>query len=115
MPTRIPHRVEAAIINLHQRSRRDVLPQVKAERFEKFQASRSIPMCPFNRLPLKLRIIRLLESRIRRLGESIKATRIGLVVFRDSLFQTIIVSAGQVDHSANIPAVHYRKQFLRSA
>ena len=51
----IPHGIETRVVNLHERSRRDVLAQIKSESFEDFQAARAVAVRLLNRLRLQLR------------------------------------------------------------
>ncbi len=110
-----PHGVKTRIVNFHQCARSDVFAKIKSQCLENLQAASTITMGALDRLCLQLRVIRLLEARIRRLGERIKAARIRTVVFRHGFGEPVLVATRQVDHGPNVLAVHYGEQFLRSS
>src|SRR6266404_111030 len=82
---RVPHGIEPGIIDFHQCSGGDVLAQIKTQSLENLESSSAIALRRFDSFRLKLWIVGLFESRVRRLGKGVKASRKGTVVFTDSL------------------------------
>src|ERR1700678_224093 len=111
----VPHGIKTDIVNFHQCARSDVFAKIKSQGLENLQAASPITMGPLDRLCLQFRVIRLLEARIRWLGERIKAARIQTVVFRYRFGEAVLVAPRQIDHGPNVLAVHYREQFLGSS
>src|SRR6201987_3005854 len=65
----LPHRIEAGIIDLHQRTGRCVLTQIEPERLQNLQAARSVSMPLNDGTILQLRVIRPHEEIVRRLDK----------------------------------------------
>src|ERR1700742_2728348 len=65
----LPHRIEAGIINLHQRSGGGVLTQIKPKRLQNLEATCSISVSLNNSIGLQLRVIRPREEVIRGFGK----------------------------------------------
>src|ERR1700738_3107687 len=108
----VPHGIEMWIVNLDQRSRGDVFPQIESQRFKNFQASCSVTVSPLNRFGLNVWIIWLLEPGIGWLSESVEAPRNGMIIFVDGVSQTFVEATSEVHHGSNIFSVHNREQFL---
>src|SRR5579864_4032939 len=96
LAARVPHRVETRVIDSYQFAGCDVLSQIETERLQDLQAFASCAVCTFDGVRLNTRIIRLKKFLITGFGEAEETARIRLIIFRDHLRESVIVSTSQI-------------------
>ncbi len=110
---RLPHRVEAWIVHLHQGAFGDPLPQEEPEGLEDLEPPGPRPGRLLDRVRLDLRIARVQQLPVRGLGAGEEAARVGLVEGRDRPREPLPGAAGQIQHRADALPVHDREGVLR--
>jgi hypothetical protein len=110
-----PHRIEARVVDLHERAvlaRRVLVTQEQTEGLEDLDAHRTGGLRLREFVCLPLRVIGALHLRPGRLGEREEAAGVRLVEAGDVVRKAIAVAAGQVDHGADVARIHHLQQVL---
>ena len=108
----LPHRVEALVVDLHQRAGGDIVPEIQAEGLKDLQPAGPDTVSLLDQVGLDLRVVRVAGAGPCRLGEDDKAAGVRLQELLDRLLQVIAIAAGDVYHGPDVLAIHYREALL---
>ena len=115
MAADLPHGIKPGIVDLHELSGGDVVPQIEPEGLEDFQTAGPVTMSLFDRFCLNLWIAGFEKARVTGFSERVEPVRMSFVVPSDGFDEAGIKSAGQVYHGTDIFPVHNGDQFSRIA
>ena len=112
-PSRLPHGIEPRVIDLDQWSCLQVFTEVKPQSLEDLETACAGFGGPFDFIGLKPGIAWLVSSGPPRLGTDQEPVRVRLVPVAEHVVQCRAVAASDVDHHANVHAVHQRQHVFR--
>ena len=107
---RLPHRVEPRVVDADERPAAIAIPEVEAERLQHLQAAGTGFVRPRELVRLEPGILGLARTIVEWLGERQKTAGVGRLELAHTPRQAPAGPAGEVDHRAQIAAVHDRQK-----
>ena len=112
----LPHRIEAWVVHLHERAvlaGRVLVAQEQAQRLEHLHAHRAGGLRRGELVGLPLRVIGALRLGPRRFGEGQEPPGMRAIEPCNCASESLTLSAGEVDHRADVAGVHHLQQVGR--
>ena len=108
-----PHRVEAPVVDFHQRTLGDFFAQIQPQRLQDLQPARAVLVRAFDFIGLEPGVVGFQEPAVPGFGEREEAARVRAVVTRHAFPQPAADPSRQVDQHPDVSPVHHHQQSLR--